>query len=164
MLPVRVCFCSIEAGCIGEENRPRNRAMNGESRSVKIGSDGLVRFTIQRFSIHAPDFSHRQGEPSRFYSASRMNERHIRWTPHMSRDFEVLIFGDGRGLPLILFPISFGRYSQNKDFGLTTACAPFVDSAGTTGITARHAAVLSLDVMRCSKCVRKMTTDENPNQ
>ena len=57
-----------------------------------------------------------------------MNERYIRWwTPHMSRDFEMLVFGDGRGLPLILFP-SFGRYSQNKDFGSTDACAPFIDS------------------------------------
>ena len=34
-----------------------------------------------------------------------MNERYIRWwTPHMSRDFEMLVFGDTRGLPLILFP------------------------------------------------------------
>ena len=48
-----------------------------------------------------------------------MNERYIRWwTPHMSRDFEMLVFGDARGLPLVLFPTSFGRYSQNKDFGL----------------------------------------------
>jgi esterase/lipase superfamily enzyme len=42
-----------------------------------------------------------------------MNERHIRWwTPHMSRDFEMLIVGDARGLPLILFPTSFGRYRR----------------------------------------------------
>ena len=62
-----------------------------------------------------------------------MNERYIRWwTPHMSRDFEMLVFGDGRGLPLILFSTSFGRYSQNKDFGLTDACAPFVDSGKIT--------------------------------
>lgn len=45
-----------------------------------------------------------------------MNERHIRWwTPHLSRDFDMLVFGNGGGLPLILFPTSFGRYDQNKD-------------------------------------------------
>jgi esterase/lipase superfamily enzyme len=62
-----------------------------------------------------------------------MNERYIRWwTPHMSREFEMLVFGDARGLPLILFPTSFGRYSQNKDFGLIDACAPFIDSGKIT--------------------------------
>ena len=62
-----------------------------------------------------------------------MNERYIRWwTPHMSRDFEMLVFGDTRGLPLVLFPTSFGRYSQNKDFGLTDACASFIDSGKIT--------------------------------
>ena len=62
-----------------------------------------------------------------------MNERYIRWwTPHMSRDFEMLVFGDTRGLPLILFPTSFGRHSQNKDFGLIDACAPFIDSGKIT--------------------------------
>jgi esterase/lipase superfamily enzyme len=62
-----------------------------------------------------------------------MNERYIRWwTPHMSRDFEMLVFGDGRDLPLILFPTSFGRHTQNKDFGLTGACAPFVDAGKIT--------------------------------
>ena len=48
-----------------------------------------------------------------------MNERYIKWhTPWLSRDFEMLAFGDGGGLPLILFPTSFGSYYQNKDFGL----------------------------------------------
>ena len=51
-----------------------------------------------------------------------MNERYLRWrTPYMSRDFEMLVFGDARGLPLVLFPTSFDRYSQNKDFGLIDA-------------------------------------------
>ena len=62
-----------------------------------------------------------------------MNERYLRWwTPHMSRDFEMLVFGDARGLPLVLFPTSFGRHSQNKDFGLIDACAPFIDSGKIT--------------------------------
>ena len=62
-----------------------------------------------------------------------MNERHIQWwTSHLSRNFDMLVFGDGRGLPLVLFPTSFGNYRQNHDFGLTTACAPFVDSGRVT--------------------------------
>jgi esterase/lipase superfamily enzyme len=49
-----------------------------------------------------------------------MNERYIKWyTPWLSREFEMLVFGNGSGLPLILFPTSFGRYYQNKDFRLT---------------------------------------------
>jgi len=37
-----------------------------------------------------------------------------------------------RGPPLILFPTSFGRYSQNKDFGLLDVCAPFIHSGKVT--------------------------------
>jgi esterase/lipase superfamily enzyme len=62
-----------------------------------------------------------------------MQERYVRWwTPHLSRDFEMLVFGNGGGLPLILFPNSFGRYHQNKDFGLIDAVAPFIDSGRVT--------------------------------
>ncbi len=62
-----------------------------------------------------------------------MTERYLRWwTPHLSRDFEMLAFGDGGGLPLILFPTSFGRYYQNKDFHLTGACASLVESGRVT--------------------------------
>src|SRR5947207_9934230 len=62
-----------------------------------------------------------------------MNERYIRWrTPHLSRDFEMLAFGDGSGMPLVLFPTSFGRHSQNRDFGLTDAVAGYVDSGKIT--------------------------------
>jgi esterase/lipase superfamily enzyme len=44
-----------------------------------------------------------------------MNERYIRWwTPHMSRDFEMLVFGDGRGLPLILFPTSLAATVRTR--------------------------------------------------
>ena len=42
-----------------------------------------------------------------------MNERYIQWwTPHLSRNFEMLVFGDGGGLPLVLFPTSFGNYRR----------------------------------------------------
>src|ERR671935_1544931 len=62
-----------------------------------------------------------------------MNERYIKWyTPYLSREFEMLVFGSGGGLPLILFPTSFGRYYQNKDFHLGDAVAPLVDSGCVT--------------------------------
>jgi len=86
-----------------------------------------------------------------------MNERNIRWwTPHTSRDFEMLVFGDACGLPLVLFPTSFGRYSQNKDFGLiecrannssrvrtsgdrlTADCADVANNLGTLGRRELH--------------------------
>jgi esterase/lipase superfamily enzyme len=39
-----------------------------------------------------------------------MNERYIKWyTPWLSREFEMLAFGNGGGLPLIILPTSFGR-------------------------------------------------------
>ena len=61
-----------------------------------------------------------------------MQERYIRWwTPHLSRDFEMLAFGQG-GLPLVIFPTSFGGYYQNKDFGMIDAVAWFVDSGRVT--------------------------------
>src|SRR5438105_10837995 len=62
-----------------------------------------------------------------------MNERYIKWhTPYLSREFEMLVFGNGAGLPLILFPTSFGRYYQNKDFGLVDAVASYVDADRVT--------------------------------
>ena len=60
-----------------------------------------------------------------------MNERYIKWyTPYLSREFEMLAFGNGGGLPLILFPTSFGHYHQNKDFGLVGS----VDAAKSPSI------------------------------
>jgi esterase/lipase superfamily enzyme len=62
-----------------------------------------------------------------------MNERYIKWyTPYLSREFEMLAFGEGGGLPLILFPTSFGSYYQNKDFGLVGAVAGYVDAGKVT--------------------------------
>jgi esterase/lipase superfamily enzyme len=58
--------------------------------------------------------------------ATFMNERYIKWyTPYLSRKFEMLAFGNG-GLPLILFPTSFVRYHQNKDFGTRIATEEMV--------------------------------------
>lgn len=57
-----------------------------------------------------------------------MKETHQRWhTPHLSRDFEMLVFGHA-GFPVVLFPTSLGRYYQCKDFGLIDAVAPLVDA------------------------------------
>jgi len=62
-----------------------------------------------------------------------MNERYIRWyTPWLSREFEMLAFGNGGGLPLIIFPTSFGSYYQNKDFGLVGSVREFVDAGRVT--------------------------------
>jgi len=56
-----------------------------------------------------------------------MNERYIKWyTPWLSREFEMIVFGKGGGLPLVLFPTSFGRYYQNKDFGLVGSMSGFL--------------------------------------
>jgi esterase/lipase superfamily enzyme len=57
-----------------------------------------------------------------------MKEDYLRWhTPHLSRDFEMLMFGHA-GYPVILFPTSLGRYYQNKDFGLIQSVAPLIDA------------------------------------
>jgi esterase/lipase superfamily enzyme len=62
-----------------------------------------------------------------------MQERYIKWwTPYLSREFEMLVFGNGGGLPLIIFPTSFGNYHQNKDFGLIDSVAWFVDNNRVT--------------------------------
>ncbi|PYL25386.1 MAG: esterase, partial [Verrucomicrobia bacterium] len=65
--------------------------------------------------------------------AALMNERYIKWhTPYLSREFEMLAFGNGGGLPLILFPTSFGSYYQNKDFGLVGSVSGYVDEGKVT--------------------------------
>jgi esterase/lipase superfamily enzyme len=62
-----------------------------------------------------------------------MNERYIRWyTPYLSRELEMLVFGAGSGLPLVVFPTSFGRYYQNTDFGLVDSVAGYVDAGRLT--------------------------------
>ena len=44
----------------------------------------------------------------------------------------MLVFGNGGGLPLILFPTSGARYYENKDFGLVGALAWFIDNGKVT--------------------------------
>lgn len=57
-----------------------------------------------------------------------MKEEHIRWyTPHLSREFDMLTFGHA-GYPVIAFPTSLGRYYQNKDFHLIDSVAHLIDA------------------------------------
>jgi esterase/lipase superfamily enzyme len=65
--------------------------------------------------------------------AKLMNERYIKWyTPYLSREFEMLVFGEKRGLPLILFPTSGARYYENKDFRLVAPVAWYIDNGRVT--------------------------------
>lgn len=57
-----------------------------------------------------------------------MREAYRKWyTPHLSRDFEMLVFGHA-GYPVVLFPTSMGRYFQNKDFRLTESVAHLINA------------------------------------
>ena len=57
-----------------------------------------------------------------------MKEQTVRWyTPHLSRDFEMLTFGT-TGYPVIAFPTSLGRHTQNRDFKLIDSAAHLVDA------------------------------------
>ncbi len=61
-----------------------------------------------------------------------MKEAYVRWhTPHLNRDFEMLVFGHA-GHPVILFPPASGRYYQCKDFGLVESVAPLVEAGRLT--------------------------------
>jgi esterase/lipase superfamily enzyme len=73
------------------------------------------------------------GGATKMVALLQMNERYLRWySPWLSREFEMLAFGNGGGLPLIIFPTSFGRYYQNKDFGLVGSVSAFVDAGRVT--------------------------------
>jgi len=57
-------------------------------------------------------------------------------TPHGirpgCREFEMLAFGKGGELPLVILSTSFGRYYQNEDFGLVGSVSAFVASLEMT--------------------------------
>jgi len=62
-----------------------------------------------------------------------MNEQYPTWySPWLSREFEMLAFGKGGELPLVILSTSFGRYYQNKDFGLVGSVSAFVASLEMT--------------------------------
>lgn len=51
---------------------------------------------------------------------------HKFYTQYLSRDFEMLVFGES-GIPIILFPTSKGKYYEVKDFGLIHSVEKFID-------------------------------------
>ena len=62
-----------------------------------------------------------------------MNERYIHWwTPHLSREFRDARLRRWRRPAAGSFPNFLWQLPQNKDFGLTDACASFVDSGRVT--------------------------------
>src|SRR5207247_8102316 len=68
-----------------------------------------------------------------------MNERYIKlYTPYLSCEFEMLVFGEKSGLPLILFPTSGARYYENKDFGLVGAVAWYIEDRKSTRLNSSH--------------------------
>jgi esterase/lipase superfamily enzyme len=56
-----------------------------------------------------------------------MKEFYHKWyTQYLSRDFEMLVFGDS-GYPVILFPTSKGKFFENKDFGLIDSVSHLIN-------------------------------------
>ncbi|MCB0516852.1 MAG: alpha/beta hydrolase-fold protein [Chitinophagales bacterium] len=57
-----------------------------------------------------------------------MKEQYVKWySPTLSMDIEMEIVGE-RGYPVLMFPTSFGRYYQNKDFKLIESARWFVEN------------------------------------
>lgn len=57
-----------------------------------------------------------------------MKEEYFKWySRYLSRDFEMLAFGEASGIPVILFPTAEGRYYDNKDNGLIDAVSYLLD-------------------------------------
>ena len=48
------------------------------------------------------------------------------WSPALSRDMELLVFGSG-GTPVLVFPTSMGRFYQWEDFGMVAHMADRID-------------------------------------
>ena len=48
-------------------------------------------------------------------------------SPALGRDMEMLVFGD-RGIPVVVFPTSMGRFYQWEDFGMVAHLAPRIDA------------------------------------
>lgn len=56
-----------------------------------------------------------------------MKEDYHKWySNRLGRDFEMLVFGH-TGLPVVLYPTSYGRYYENKERGLIGAIAPLIE-------------------------------------
>lgn len=56
-----------------------------------------------------------------------MKEEYYKWySQSLSKEVEMLMIGE-KGIPIILFPTSMGRYTENKDFKLTDAAGWYVE-------------------------------------
>lgn len=56
-----------------------------------------------------------------------VKEEHLKWhSPIINREFEMLVFGD-KGIPVVAYPTSMGRYYQNRDFKLIESAAWFIN-------------------------------------
>src|SRR5204863_521110 len=75
------------------------------------------------------------GHPRYDHTSSQFTQRMLRndfayvkwWSPSLGRDMEFLWFGKF-GRPVMLFPTSAGRYSENEDFHLADSVADKVDN------------------------------------
>jgi esterase/lipase superfamily enzyme len=57
-----------------------------------------------------------------------VTEKLEKWySPNIGKDFETLVFGD-KGIPILLFPTSMGRYNENKDFKLIESAQWYIDN------------------------------------
>jgi esterase/lipase superfamily enzyme len=110
--------------------RPGSRDMDGEAARLS------EREVSESNPVALPSVASRDSSTtlrSARNDSKNMNERYIKWyTPWLSREFEMIVFGNGGGLPLILFPTSFGRYYQTKDFGLVGSVSGYVDAGRLT--------------------------------
>ena len=56
-----------------------------------------------------------------------MRKEYFKWySPNLSKDMEMLVFGD-RGYPVVIFPTTMGRFHESKDFHLIDSVKWFVD-------------------------------------
>ena len=58
----------------------------------------------------------------------QMREEYIRWySPNIGKELEILVFGEAKGYPVVLFPTTMGRYYECKDFLLVESARWFVE-------------------------------------
>lgn len=64
--------------------------------------------------------------PNKNAVKSLKEEYHKWYSPTLSKDIEMLVFGHS-GIPVILFPTTSGRFYECKDFGLIESASWFLD-------------------------------------
>ena len=53
-------------------------------------------------------------------------EYHRWWSGNLNREMELKVYGHG-GKPVVVFPAAGGRFYEYEDFGMVTACRPFLE-------------------------------------